>query len=43
MKLIYLAHPFGGEMKNVDRVQKIITELIHKHPVCGRRLEAKYE
>ena len=24
MKLIYLAHPFGGKQENVDKVEKII-------------------
>ena len=24
MKLIYIAHPFGGEQENVEKVEKII-------------------
>ncbi len=34
LRLIYLAHPFGGEQKNVDRVEKIIKGLLHQHPDC---------
>ena len=34
MKLIYIAHPFGGLKENVDRVEKIIKGLLHKHPDC---------
>ena len=34
VKLIYIAHPFGGEQENVDKVEKIITGLLHKHPDC---------
>jgi hypothetical protein len=34
MRMIYLAHPFGGEMKNVDKAEKLIKELLHKHPAC---------
>ena len=34
MKLIYIAHPFGGEQENVGRVEKIIKGLLHKHPDC---------
>lgn len=30
MKLIYLAHPFDGKQENVEKVQKIITGLLHK-------------
>ena len=34
MRMIYLAHPFGGLKENVDKVKKIILGLIHKHPDC---------
>ena len=34
MRMIYIAHPFGGEHENVEKVQAIITGLIHKHPDC---------
>ena len=34
MKLIYIAHPFGGEQENVEKVEKIIKGLLHKHPDC---------
>lgn len=34
MKLIYIAHPFGGKQEGMDLVEKIIKELIHKHPDC---------
>lgn len=34
MKLIYLAHPFGGEQSNIDKAGKLIKELLHKHPAC---------
>ena len=34
IKLIYIAHPFGGEQENVDAVEKIVKGLIHKHPDC---------
>ena len=34
MKLIYVAHPFGGLKENVEKVQAIITKLLHKHPDC---------
>ena len=34
MRMIYLAHPFGGEQENVDAVEKIIKGLLHKHPDC---------
>ena len=30
MRLIYIAHPFGGEQENVDAVEKIVKGLIHK-------------
>ena len=32
MKLIYIAHPFGGEQENVEKVQEIITGLIWQMP-----------
>ena len=32
MKLIYLAHPFGGKKENVEKAEKIITDLIHRLP-----------
>ena len=34
MKLIYIAHPFGGNQENVEKAQLIITKLLHKHPDC---------
>ena len=34
MTLIYIAHPFGGEQENVEKVEKIIKGLLHKHPDC---------
>ena len=34
MRMIYVAHPFGGKQENVDKVQKIIIGLLHKHPDC---------
>lgn len=34
MKQIYVAHPFGGLKENVDKVEKIIKDLLHKHPDC---------
>lgn len=34
MKSIYIAHPFGGEQENVEKVVKIIKGLLHKHPDC---------
>ena len=34
LRLIYLAHPFGGEQENVEKVEKIIKGLLHKHPDC---------
>ena len=30
--MIYIAHPFGGEQANIEKVQKIITGMLHKHP-----------
>ena len=32
MKLIYLAHPFGGKQENIEKVQEIITGLIWQMP-----------
>ena len=34
MKLIYIAHPFGGEQENVEKVENIIKRLLHEHPDC---------
>lgn len=34
IKLIYIAHPFGGEQSNVDKAETIIKKLLHKHPDC---------
>lgn len=34
MKLIYLAHPFGGKQENIDKVQATILKLLKKHPRC---------
>ena len=34
MKLIYIAHPFGGEQENVGRVEKIIEGLLRQRPDC---------
>jgi len=35
MKLIYLAHPYGGDLANVEKVEQIIKGLIHKHQDCS--------
>ena len=32
IKLIYIAHPFGGKQENIEKVQKIITDLIWQMP-----------
>lgn len=32
MTKIYIAHPFGGQQENADRVQDIITDLVKRHP-----------
>ena len=32
MKLVYIAHPFGGKQENIEKVQKIITGLIWQMP-----------
>ena len=32
MKLIYIAHPFGGEQENIDKVQAIITDFVKRVP-----------
>lgn len=32
--MVYIAHPFGGEKENVEKVEKIIKVLIHKHSDC---------
>ena len=32
LRLIYLAHPFGGKQENIEKVQKIITGLIWQMP-----------
>ena len=32
MKLIYIAHPFGGNPENIDKVQYIITDLVKRVP-----------
>lgn len=34
MLMIYIAHPFGGERENVEKVEKFIKGLLHKHPDC---------
>ena len=34
LRLIYLAHPFGGLKENVGAVEKIVKGLLHKHPGC---------
>ena len=34
MRMCYIAHPFGGLKENVDAVEKIVKDLIHKHPDC---------
>lgn len=34
MRMIYIAHPFGGLKENVEKVEKIIKGLLHKHPDC---------
>jgi hypothetical protein len=37
MKLIYIAHPFGGNQENVEKVQSIITKLLAMHYRCDPR------
>lgn len=32
MKLIYLAHPYGGDPANVEKVEQIIKKLLHRFP-----------
>lgn len=32
MNKIYIAHPFGGDQENVERVQDIITDLVKRNP-----------
>ena len=32
MKLIYIAHPYGGKQENIDKVQALILDLLQKHP-----------
>lgn len=32
LRLIYLAHPFGGKQENIDKAQSIVTDLIHRMP-----------
>ena len=32
MWMIYVAHPFGGEQENIEKVENIIKGLLHKHP-----------
>ena len=32
LSLIYLAHPFGGKQENIEKVQKIIADLIWQIP-----------
>lgn len=32
MKVIYIAHPFGGKPENVQAVEQIILKLINKYP-----------
>ena len=31
MKLVYIAHPFGGKQENVDDVENIIKKLLFHH------------
>lgn len=31
-KLIYVAHPYGGDRKNKNKVQRIIEDLINEYP-----------
>lgn len=35
MKLIYLAHPFGGKQENVEQVEKIIKHLYREYLDCA--------
>ena len=32
MKLIYLAHPYGGDPANVEKVEQILKRLLHRFP-----------
>jgi len=34
MRVIYIAHPFSGDAKNVKKVEKIILGLIQEYPNC---------
>jgi hypothetical protein len=31
-KLIYVAHPYGGDRKNKNKVQRIIEDLVNEYP-----------
>ena len=32
MRVIYLAHPYGGDEKNVEDAKRIVKELVKKYP-----------
>ena len=32
MKVVYIGHPFGGKLENVQAVEQIILKLINKYP-----------
>lgn len=32
MKMVYIAHPFGGKQENVAHVEQIILKLLKKYP-----------
>lgn len=34
MKVVYLAHPFGGKQENVENAERLVKQLIKKYPDC---------
>ncbi len=34
MRMIYVAHPFGGKQENSNKVEQIITDLLPECPGC---------
>lgn len=32
LRMVYIAHPFGGKRKNVDDAERIILKLLHAYP-----------
>lgn len=34
MRMIYIAHPFGGKQENADKAREIILDLLYKYPDC---------